>query len=162
MTGQDIQDALDRVVEGLQTGGKGRTVTISLRNSDNLVTPYQLSSDGSGTVNAGELSTIQAAVNGIKTVADSYVTARAPYETVLESYKSARAPHESAFTTAANARATLQTTLEGDAAFQTAKTNLSNARTDPAYVSASTSYKSNNVSENYSNLSEASGKYQAI
>lgn len=159
MTGQDFQDKLDALVVDLQTKGKGQTVNIMFRDNTNSPSIFPLSSTAQGVVNAGQLAAIQAVINDLKPMADDYTVNYAPVQTALDNFKTAQAPHEALITAASTARATLQTALDGDNAYQTAKTALDAARADADYISASAAYKSENVSENYSELSNAKGKY---
>ncbi|MDQ3750429.1 MAG: hypothetical protein M3367_15650 [Acidobacteriota bacterium] len=159
MTGQDFQDKLDALVLDLQTVGKGQTIQVPLRNSANVTTIYPLSSDAAGVVNTAQLAAIQAVIDTLKPIATDFSTELAPVRTAGEDFTAARADHQALATAASAARTALSTALAADPAFQTAKTAVDAARSNPDYVAARTAYKDNNVSENYSNLSEARGKY---
>ncbi|MBA2736229.1 MAG: hypothetical protein H0U50_05495, partial [Pyrinomonadaceae bacterium] len=58
------------------------------------------------------------------------------------------------------ARVALSDALVADVPYQTAKTALDNARLVPAFIAARDAYNSQNISENYSELSSAKGKYE--
>ncbi len=159
MTGQEIQDKLDGIVADLQTVGKGMTVQIGLRGSGNDLTEYPLSSDANGVINDSQLDPLQDAVDVIKPIADTYYAEFAVVKGFSDAFSDARAVHQVLIDAAASARSDLNDALEADAAYQTAKTNLDNARADVDYINARNAYKSENVSENYGNISEAKGKY---
>lgn len=159
MTGQDIQDRLDALVVDLQTVGKGQTINILMRDSNNAPSIFPLSSTAAGIVNGAQLSAIQAFINPLKVIANDNVAATTPVSTASESFKTASAPHESLRTSAQTATAALKTALDGDAAYQSAKTALESARLDAAYVSSTQSYRQNNVSENFAELQNAKGAY---
>jgi len=158
MTGANFQTKLDGIIEDLQTDFPNHSVQIPLRGSNNAITVYPLSSVG-GVVNAGQLATLQAAVDALKPMADTYTSERAPVVTALESFNTEKAR----FTTEANAvstaRTTLESALEADAPYQSAKTAIDTARADAGYIAANTAYVSNNVSENFGNLGDARGNY---
>ena len=56
MTGADIQGVLDAIVLDLQTKGKGKSVSILMRNENNNQTVLELGSDVNGVVDAGQLA----------------------------------------------------------------------------------------------------------
>ena len=159
MTGSQIQDALEAIKTDLQTTQKGKTVDIMLRNSDGSSEVFTLSSDGAGTVNAGQLSLIQSFIDGLKPVADSY---DAEYQTVKstgQTFRTKRYAHIGLINAANQARNDLADALEADAEYQTAKTAYDQARVDADYVAARDAYKDGNLSENYGNLKDARGNY---
>lgn len=105
MTGQDIQDRLDAIVEDLQTDGKGRTVYVMVRNTDNEPVNYTLSSDANGVVNAAQLADLQQFIDLLKNVATQYIADTAAYtakaaelKAIAETpaYKAARASYSQA------------------------------------------------------------------
>jgi hypothetical protein len=159
MTGQQLQDALDALVRDLQTTAKGRSVQIPIRDDDNNINVYTLSSDANGVVNAAQLTVLQEMVDSYKPVADAYETARAPVTALSEAFKTAQAPHEGLITAAKTARTNLETALEGDANYQAAKTALDNARSDPAYQAAIQAYKDNSIADFAAQLRLARGEY---
>lgn len=159
MTGQDIQDRLDGIVADLQTKGKGQTVNVMFRNSGNTPNILPLSSTPAGVVNAAQLAAIQTIVDDMKAYADDYEAARVPVSAAIDAFTTAQAPHQALIDAASNARSTLNDALDADANYQTAKTNLETARANPLYISATNDYKTQNVSENYSELQSAKGKY---
>lgn len=161
MTGQDFQDKLDAVVLDLQTAGKGQAVEILMRGTDNSSNVYPLSSDANGVVNAGQLSAIQAFINGLKPIADTYEQERAPVQTALEAFNARRATHQTAIDAASSARTALNTELTADATYQSLQTALESERAEPVYIAAVAAYRDNNVSENFGNLGDAKGKYVA-
>lgn len=160
MTGQDFQDLLDKIVEDLQTDGKGKSITIAFRNPDNSLNPLPLSSDVNGVVNAGQLQAVQDFIDTLKPLADTY---SAEFETVKvasSQLSAARMPHVQLFEDARDARIALADALEADANYQAKKAAYEAARNDANYVSARSDYKGNNISENFGNLSDAKGKYE--
>ena len=159
MTGQDFQDKLDAIVADLQTNGKNQTVNIMFRNDANAPTVFPLSSDASGVVNAAQLDAIESFLSDILPIADSYAATYAPVQTASEAFRLAQTPHEALIEAARLARATLNDALANDPAYQAARAGLDNARKDPAYVTASEQYRGWNVSENFSELTSAKGKY---
>ncbi len=159
MTGQDFQNKLDALVADLQTKGKGQTVEVLLRGADNSTQVFPLSSTIGGEVNDGQLQAIQDFIGELMPHADAYETDIAPVKAALEVFKTAQEPHEALMTAATAARQNLNAALEADAGYQTAKTALDAARSNPVYVASSEAYKSNNVSENFGNLGDAKGKY---
>lgn len=159
MTGQDFQDRLAAIVEDLQTRGKGRTVNIMFRGENNTPNILPLSSDANGVVNAAQLQAVQAVVTQLGATATAYDTAYAPVKNALEAFKTAQEPHQPLIDAATNARNALNDALTNDPAYQSAKTALDDARNDPNYIAVSETYKAQNVSENYSELSQARGKY---
>jgi hypothetical protein len=158
MTGQDIQARLDAIVEDLQTFGKGQTTNIVLRGANNATTIYPLSSDA-GVVNAAQLAAIQAVVDTMKPIADSYEAGFAPVSVASTALSQAKVPHQNLFQAYGAARTALNTALEADNAYQAAKDSLESAQQNAAYIAARTAYKANNVSENFGNLQDAKGKY---
>ena len=161
MTGQEIQDRLDAIVEDLQTDYKGQYTQIMMRGDDNTANIFSLSSDGAGNVNAIQLAAIQDFIDNLKPLADTYETEYAPVQAASETFRDARAEHQVLIDAASAARVALADALEADASYQTAKTAYDAAREDAGYVAARTAYRTNNVSENYGNLQEARGKYTA-
>ncbi len=160
MTGAEIQARLDALVLDLQTNGKGQSITVGLRNEDNVLADFPLSSDIDGVVNAGQLAAIQNAIDAIKPIADDYELEYGPVKDASEAFRTARGVHQALIDAASAARTALNDALEADVDYQAAKTAYDNARLDPDYVAARTAYKTNNVSENYGNLQEAKGKYE--
>ena len=161
MTGQDFQDKLDALVADM-TGKPNIGTEVALRAEDNTLAVRPLSTDANGVVNAAQLQTIQTQINGLKVIADDYEAARAPVTATSQAFKTAQTPHENLIEAARVARVALNDALTADADYQTAKTALDNAKADPAYVNSSTLYATENVSENFGNLSDAKGKYHPI
>ena len=161
MTGQDFQDKVDALVRDLQTSGKGQAVEVMFRQADNTNLILPLSSTPAGVVNVGELAAIQQEVDTMKLRADSYATNYAPVQAASEAFKTAQIPHEALIETARVARVNLQTALDADPDYQTAKTALDDARGDADYIASAADYKRLNVSENYTELQSAKGKYIA-
>lgn len=161
MTGQDFQDKLDAIVADLQTTGKGKTVNILMRGTGNASQVFPLSSDIGGVITASELARIQNRIDELKPFADTYETERQPVSDALEVFNTERAGHQVLIDAASAAREALNTALEADADYQTAKTALDNARANANYISAVEAYRVNNVSENFGNLGDAKGKYVA-
>ena len=159
MTGQEFEDKLNAIVADLQTVGKGKTVNMLFRNSNGSANVLPLSSDANGVVNEAQRLVIQNFITNLADSADSYNTAYAPVQTAAEAFKTASIPHQVLTDAASAARVTLQTALTADPAYQTAKTALDNARLVPAYIAARDDYQAQNVSENFSELSNAKGKY---
>ena len=162
MTGQDLQDRLDAIIEDLQTKGKGQTVQIMFRDNTNSAFTMPLSSDANGVVNAAQLNQVQIAVDALKPFADEYEDRRGIYEPLLEAYQTARAVHQPLIDAYSAARTALQDAFENDVNYQNAKTALNDARLDPDYVAAVQAYKIENVSENYQELQAARGKYNVV
>lgn len=160
MSGQEFQDKIDAIVEDLQTRGRGQSVNIVLRNADNAPVVFTVSSNSTGVVDGTQLRNLEDFVSILMPLADGYEAARIPVEAALGTFKTAQIPHTALVTAATAARATLNTALEADATYQTAKTALTNARNLPAYISAVAQYKENNLSENFGNLGDAKGKYE--
>lgn len=159
MTGQDIQDRVDALVSDLQTKGKGQTIQIAIRDEDRNLGIYPLSSDARGVVNAQQLGVIQNFADAAKGAADVYEAASVPVKTALEAFRQAQEPHEALMQTASAARKNLNDALLTDATYQAAKTALDAARGEQDYIDASATYKTVGVSEIYSNLQDARGKY---
>lgn len=159
MTGADYQKALDGIVTDLQTKGRGKTVYIMFRSNTGAPNPLPISSGVDGVVNAAQLAAVQGFVDAMKPLADSFVTTSAPVKASSESFKTARENHEALIVAARNARVALNDALEADATYQTAKTSLDAAKSDPAFVAARNTYESENVSENFSALVKARGEY---
>lgn len=159
MTGQDIQDRLDAIVEDLQTKGKGQTVQVMFRDGDNHPAVLPLSSDVNGVVDAAQLNDIQLFINDLKTFADDYEQRRAPVLVANEAYNTAREPHQALIDAASLARKNLSDALTADAQYQAAKTALETARQNADYITASNFYKTMHVSENYAELQSAKGNY---
>lgn len=159
MTGQDFRDKLDAIVADLQTAGKGQSVNVMFRGENGAPDVLPLSSDVNGVVNATQLQVIQDFIGDMGNYADAYTTAYAPVQDALRDFKTAQAPHEALMTAATNARKNLGDALTADAGYQAAKTALDDARADASYISARTNYANGNVSENFSELSNAKGKY---
>lgn len=162
MTGQDFQDKLDAIVLDLQTTGKGQTVKVALRDEGNTTVSFPLSSDVNGVVNAAQLAPIQSFIDGLKPIADAYETQRAPVQAALETFKTEQSGHQALIDATSAARTALSTALEADVGYQAAKAALDGERLAPAYISAVTSYRNFNVSENFGNLSDAKGKYEGV
>ncbi len=159
MTGQDFQDKLDAIVADLQTVGKGKTINLMFRGLENSPEIFPLSSDVNGVVNAAQLAAIQTFVSDLKPIADTYTTEYAPVTTASEAFKTAQTPHDALTEAARVARVALSDALAADVPYQTAKTTLDTARSDAGYIAARDNYQANNVSENFSELSNAKGKY---
>lgn len=81
MTSLQIQQALSAIVTDLQFAGKGKTVQIMFRDSNNQANVLPLSSSPTGVVDAGQLAAVQTVVDGLKTAADTYNTDTAAYTT---------------------------------------------------------------------------------
>ena len=161
MTGQDFQDKLDAIVLDLQTAGKGKVVKMAFRGADNDTFDMILSSDVNGVVDAAQLAAIQAQIDNLKPLADALETESAPVKAASEAFTTAREVHRNLIDAATDARVALSAALEADQGYQNAKTTYDTARQDPDYVAARTAYKSQNVSENFGNLSDSRGKYLA-
>ncbi len=161
MTGQDFQDRLDAIVADLQTTGKDKTVTLMFRQANGQPFVLQLSSDGAGVVDAGQLAAAQAFIDNLKPIANTLEAQSAPVQAASDAFKAAQTPHDAAIEAARVARVALSDTLAGDAAYQTAKADVDAARSAAAYIAAREAYSNNNVSENYSELQAAKGKYIA-
>lgn len=159
MTGQEIQERLDAIVEDLQTTEKGKSVEILFRAEDNTTVTKTLSSDINGVVDAAQLASVQNFINTLKPIADKYETEYAPVRVTGEAFRTAREVHQHLIDAATAARNALSDALEADDAYQDAKSDYDQARTDPEYVAARLSYRTFNVPENYGNLSDARGKY---
>jgi hypothetical protein len=157
MTGQDIQDRFDAIVSDLQDN-VGTQYQVMLRDEDNNPSVLQVSSDGMGVVNAGEVAGLQAFIDNLKPIADAYEAARAPITAAGDAYRAARAVHQNLIDAYSAARTALNNALEGDAAYQNAKDGYDLAREDAAYIAARNAYKLYNVSENYGNLQDAKNK----
>ena len=161
MTGADLQDTFDAIVLDLQTTGKGKAVQVAFRYPNNETVSMPLSSDSSGVVNALQRAEIQGFIDGLKPIASTYESERAPVTAALETFNTARSAHQGLIDAASAARVALNTALEADAGYQTAKTALDAARADVNYIDAVEAYRANNVTENYGNLGDAKGKYLA-
>ena len=159
MTGQDITDRLDAIVQDLQTTQKGKLATIALRNDASVVSIFSLSSDNAGNVNAAELAAINDFISQIEGLADTYEAQYAPVSDASETYRAALEPHQALAAAATQARKDYNDAILADAAVQTAKTAYDVVRLDPDYINARDAYRTWNVSENYGNLQEARGKY---
>ncbi len=159
MTGQDFQNKLDAIVADLQTVGKGKTVNLMFRNPNGAPNILPLSSDVNGVVNAAQLQAIQGFVDDIGNIANTYTTEYAPVQAASEAFKTAQTPHNALIEAARVSRVALSDALTADPAYQTAKTALDNARLAPAYIVARDNYQTESVSENFSELSNAKGKY---
>lgn len=159
MIGVEFQDKLDAIVVDLQTSGKGQTVQIMFRNPANQPATFQLFSDSAGVVDVGKLAELQTFVDALKPIADTYEVERAPVMAASEAFNLRRATHQSSIDAASAARIALQNELMADAQYQTLSTALDAARLDADYIQATANYKTNNVSENFSELSSAKGKY---
>jgi hypothetical protein len=159
MTGQDFQDRLDALVVDLQTNGKGQEVRLMFRGEGNVGNVMTLSSDPNGVVDAAQLAAVQAFIDTLKPSADSYTAELAPVSAASEAFRLAQVPHEALTEAARVARVALQDALAGDADYQAAKTALDAARADAGYIAARDSYNAGNVSENFSELTSAKGKY---
>jgi len=162
MTGQDFQDKLDAIVADLQTAGKGKTINLMFRANGGAANVLPLSSTAGGVVNAGQLAAVQSFVDDLKGIADTYTTEYAPVTAASEAFRLAQVPHEALTEAARVARVALSDALTADAPYQAAKTALDNARTVATYIDARTQYEAENVSENYSELSSAKGKYVGV
>lgn len=161
MTGQDFQDKLAAIVADLQTRGKGQTVTIAFRNQNNTITNFSLSSDINGVVSAAQMSAVSdyIADNQLAAAADMLNDVSAPVDAAREAFKIAQAPHQALITAATAARGALQTALDADPVYRSAKTALDAAQNNPDYTTARENYRVGNISENFGNLSDAKGKY---
>lgn len=159
MTGQDIQEKLDSIVEDLQTVGRGQTVIASLRGTNNQLREFPLSSDAGGVVDAAQLSNLQKFIDDLKPIADTYVMELAPVSAASEAFNVQRATHQVLIDAASAARVALNDALEADEVYQQLKTALDEARMDAEYIAAREAYRVNNVSENFGNLGDAKGKY---
>ena len=159
MTGVDFQDKLDAIVLDLQTKGKGRYVQVALRDDGNNNQTFTISSDANGVVNAAQLADIQAFINDLKPVADSFTTEYEPVKTASEAFRVASIPHQALSDAATAARVAFQDALNADPNYQATKTALDTARNDPAYIAARDAYQTLNISENFGNISDAKGKY---
>ena len=159
MTGQDIQDRVDAIVQDLQTTYKGATVDIAVRYEDNVTGIRQLSSDVNGNINAGQLASLNAVLAEMKTYADGYDLEYADVSAASEAYREALKPHAALATAATAARKAYNDAIEADGAVQAAKLAYDNARLDVDYINARDLYRTYNVSENYGNLGDARGKY---
>ncbi len=162
MTGQDFQLKLDAIVRDLQTVGKGRTVTITLRAPDNSVTNLPLSSTAEGMVSRGELTAIKNFIAPLKESADSFFSASAPVAAASEAFRTAGVPFTALADAATLARKSLSDAQFADPVYQAAKSALENARLEPNYLDAKYAYESQNTVENFGNLGDAKGKYQPI
>lgn len=161
MTGQDFQDKLNEITTDLATDAKGRTVQIMFRNPDNTANVMSLSSSANGTIDADQLNPIQAVVDGLKVAADAYETNIQPVKTASAAFTAARVPHEAKSDAATAARVSLAADLDADANYQTAKANYDSARSAVSYVNARSEYSNLNLSENFSELTQAKGSYIA-
>lgn len=161
MTSQDFEDKISAIVTDLQTKGKGKTVNVLLRDVDNSAAILPLSSDPSGVVNVAQLTALQNFIRNFSAIADDYNFYHAPVLAANEAFKTAQIPHQGLIDAAAVSRNALQTALANDAAYQSAKTAVDNARNASAYTEVLDSYKQFNVSENFTELSQAKGAYVA-
>lgn len=159
MNSVDFQDKLDAIVVDLQTSGKGRTIQAMFRGINNQTVVLPLSSDAFGVVDGNQLTDVQGFVNSLKPIADTYEAERAPVMAASEAFNLRRATHQVSIDKASAARITLQDELLADTQYQTLSAALDAARTDNGYIQATTDYKTSNVSENFSELSSAKGKY---
>ena len=159
MTGLQIQERLDAIVNDLQTTQKGNGTHIMIRDNRNVPQIFTLTANEVGTVNAAQLALIQAYVDDMKSYADEYEFYNAPVQTALEAFNTAQAPHEALIEAARVARVALQTALDADADYQSAKTALETARANADYISATTNYKTENISENFAELANARRGY---
>ena len=159
MTGADFQLKLDAIVTDLQTVGKGQTVQVLARGSDNQSVIFPLSSSVTGVINAAQFNSLTAFVGGLKPIADFYESRRLPVVEATEAFNLRRATHQMAIDAASAARVALNTELMADSDYQSLSAALEAARTDPPYVQAVSDYRDGNVSENYAELSSAKGKY---
>ena len=159
MTGADFQMKLDAIVADLQTSGKGQTVQVLFRAANNQPTVFPLSSSPTGIVDAEQLRAIQAFTDVLKPLADKYELERAPVTAALDTFNAQRLTHQRAIEAATAARVALNDELLADADYQEFSRILEAARIAPEYVEAAAIYNSNNVSENYSELTAAKGKY---
>lgn len=159
MTSQEFEDKLNAIVSDLQTVGKGKTINIMFRNQDGTPNILPLSSDVNGVVNGVQLAAIQNFIVDLGDSADGYNTEYAPVQAALDAFKTASDPHEALTEAARVARVALQTALTADPAYQAAKLALDNARIVATFIAARGDYQARNVSENFSELSNAKGKY---
>ncbi len=158
MTGAEIQAALDGLVADM-SGVPSKTANISFRDSTNALSPYQITTNAQGVVNAQEVADVQSFIDGMKTAADAFQTEKTPVVSASEAFRVQRATHLTSINAAKAARTALDTELLSDSTYQTLKTSLDTAKSDAGYVAAVSAYNLNNVSENFSNLREAKGKY---
>lgn len=159
MTAQDVQTRLDTIVSDLQNKAKGKTTNIMFRDANNLPAIKPLSSDANGVVDAAQLADVQAFVDTLKTALTNYNTASAPVEAATETFKTERTRNLPTIEAARVAAENLKTTLEADAAYTAAKTQVETARSEPGYVSATEVYRNGNISENIAELTQARGAY---
>jgi len=159
MTGQEFEDKLDAIVLDLQTAGKGKTINLMFRNQGGTPNILPLSSDVNGVINGAQLAAIQNFIVDLGDSANAYNTEYAPVQAASEAFKTAQTPHNALIEAARVARVALSDALTADLAYQTAKTALDNARLVPAYIAVREDYQARNVSENFSELSNAKGKY---
>ena len=129
------------------------------RGINNQVVALPLSSDAFGVVDSVQLGEIDNFVADLKPIADNYEAERAPVMAASEAFNLRRATHQVSIDKASAARITLQDELLADAMYQTLSTALDAARADNGYIQATANYKTSNVSENFSELSSAKGKY---
>lgn len=159
MTGTEFQGRLDALVLDLQTAGKGKTVNIMFRDSNNDSDVRPLSSDVGGVVNAAELALVQNFIDDLKVAADNYTTELAPVQAARETFNTERAGHQVEIDAATDARSALNASLLADAGYQAAKTALDDAMVVQTYIDARFDYEESNVSENYGALADAKGEY---
>ena len=159
MTGVDFTAKIEAIILDLQTTGKGKTVNFMFRNQNGTPNILPLSSDANGVVNVDQRDVVLNAITGLSDSADAYNTEYAPVQAASEAFKTAQTPHDALIEAARVARVALTDALAADPAYQTAKTALDNARLVPAYIAARDDYQARNVSENFSELSNAKGKY---
>ncbi len=159
MTGQDFENKSGAIVTDLQTAGRGRTVQILFRDSSNASLILPLSSTAAGIVDAGQLKEVQNFLDMIEPVADNYEAVRIPVVAAQTAFNARRATHQAIIDAATAARDAATAELLADATLQTLSTALDTARANPGYVQGVALYVDANVSENYSELSAAKGKY---
>ena len=95
----------------------------------------------------------------IEPVADNYEAVRIPVVAAQTAFNARRATHQAIIDAATAARDAATAELLADATLQTLSTALDTARANPGYVQGVALYVDANVSENYSELSAAKGKY---
>lgn len=162
MTGQEIQDKLDKIVADLQTTNKGFSTEIAFRQANGLLAVLPISADSAGIVDTAQLGAIQNVLNPIKAAADTYDTEYVSVKSASEAFSTARDAHQALIDQAKTARDNLSAALDADADYVNAKTAYDAAREAAAYIAARADYKDVNVSENYNNLSDARGNYVMI
>lgn len=158
MTGVDFQNRLNALKVDLQTTTGVVQANIAFRNPDNTVTNFIIEANN-GVVNAAQVAAVQAFIDPLKPIADTYEDERIPVQDALTAFNAQRATHQSLIDAASAARTALNDALEADATYQNLQAMLEDARTQPSYVQAVEAYRVNNTSENFGNLGDAKGNY---